>query len=143
MHGGFAEAGELADPSDSGSIVFSRENMLLADSPITNGRDPSERVGRVLTFTGQSLDAPAGMPLLKLPPSAVEYVPPPPNFKKQQAGALQGTAMSYGRGRVIVLGEAAMLTAQISEGHRFGMNLVGAGNRQFVLNALHWLSRLY
>ncbi len=137
MHCGYTEARQFADPGDSGSIVFSRQNGLLADSPITKD------VGRVVTFTGQSLDAPDAMPLLKLPPDAVEYVPPPPKFKEQKAGALQGAALSYGRGRVIVLGEAAMITAQISEGQRFGMNYAGAGNRQFVLNAMHWLSRLW
>ncbi|MBA4183746.1 MAG: hypothetical protein H0X49_07010, partial [Acidobacteria bacterium] len=37
-----------------GDIIFSRENKLLADSPITRGRNQSERVSQVVTFTGQS-----------------------------------------------------------------------------------------
>jgi len=40
------------------------------------------------------------------------------------------------------LGEAAMLTAQVDDGHRFGMNMTGIDNRQFALNVMHWLSRL-
>ncbi len=142
MHAGIAEAPEYADPSDAGSIAFSRRNALLADSAIANGRGPAERVERVLSFTGQSLDAPNAIPLLALPPNAVEFVPPPPDFKKQPAGKLQGAALQFGRGRVVVLGEAGMLTAQVSEGHRFGMNVAGTDNRQFVLNVMHWLSRL-
>jgi hypothetical protein len=142
MHAGIAEARDHADPNDAGSIAFSRRNALLADSAIANGRGPSERVERVLSFTGQSLDAPNAVPLLALPPNAVEFVPPPPNFKEQPAGPLQGAALQFGRGRVVVLGEAGMLTAQVSEGHRFGMNVAGTDNRQFVLNVMHWLSRL-
>ncbi len=53
--------------------------------------------------------------------------------------------MKFGRGRLVVLGEAAMLSAQL-----FGPNQVQFGglgsndldNRQFTLNIMHWLSRL-
>jgi hypothetical protein len=42
---------------------------------------------------------------------------------------------------VVVLGEAAMITAQIDQRqYRFGMNQPGIDNRQFALNVLHWLS---
>lgn len=48
---------------------------------------------------------------------------------------------------VVVLGEAAMLTAQVMRRldgteSKFGMNVPGNHNRQFVLNVLHWLSRV-
>jgi len=142
MHCGFAEARAYADPRDSGSIAFTRANALLPASVIAGGRGPSERIERVLTFTGQSFDAPDGIPLLALPPAAVEFVPPAPDFKKQPAGPLQGAALTFGRGRVVVLGEAAMLTAQVDQGQRFGMNMPGIDNRQFALNVMHWLSRL-
>jgi len=144
MHGGFAEVpAQYRAKEDAGAIEFSRGNGLLSALPITNGRSASERVDRVLSFTGQSLDAPNGMELLKLPSSAVEYVPPPPNFEKQPAGRIQATILEYGEGRVVVIGEAGMLTAQIENGHRFGMNVDGTDNRQFTLNVMHWLSRLF
>ena len=138
MHGGYAE---VPEQNSTDRIIYSRDNQLLADTPIANGRDASERVGRVASFTGQSLDVRDGIPLLKLPPTAVEYVPPPPKFKKQRAGAMQAAAIQYGRGRVVVIGEAGMLTAQIAGGQPFGMNVAGIDNRQFVLNVMHWLSR--
>ena len=51
--------------------------------------------------------------------------------------------MNYGSGRVVVLGEAAMLSAQIdAEGRAFGMNYPNIDNRQFALNIMHWLSSL-
>jgi hypothetical protein len=42
---------------------------------------------------------------------------------------------------VVILGEAAMLTAQVADGVAFGMNIPGNDNRQFALNIMHWLSR--
>ena len=60
-----------------------------------------------------------------------------------QAGG-QGVAVEYGGGRVVVLGEAAMLSAQLHrfDGHAIGMNVSGYDNRQLALNIVHWLSRL-
>ena len=143
MHGGYVEVeDQYAGQTDASSVRFSRENGLLPLSPIVTGRHAAERVDVVQSFTGQSLDAREGFALLALPPSAVEYVPPPPEFKEQRAGRSQAVALEYGRGRVIVLGEAGMLTAQIEDGRRFGMNLPGIDNRQFALNIMHWLSRL-
>jgi len=55
-----------------------------------------------------------------------------------------------GRGRIVVLGEAAMLSAQVlmrpgADGvsrpvFRMGMNRDDIDNQQFALNVLHWLS---
>ena len=52
--------------------------------------------------------------------------------------------MTVGKGRVIVLGEAAMLSAQIGGPNqmKFGMNRAGIDNRQLALNLMHWLSGL-
>ena len=56
------------------SLVFSRQNHLLGDHPITRGRDDSERVNKVQTFTGTSLKGPEGsVPILKLADTAVDY----------------------------------------------------------------------
>jgi hypothetical protein len=52
-------------------------------------------------------------------------------------------AIEYGRGRIVVLGEAAMLSAQRQNGRAFGMQLPGIDNRQLALNIMHWLSRLF
>jgi hypothetical protein len=119
-----------------------RGGTSFSRTAITAGRGPSERVNEVMSFTGQSLDGPDGSALLRLPSSAVEYVPPPPRFKEQRAGNMQAAVLEYERGRVIVLGEAGMLTAQVDDGTTFGMNVPGVDNRQFTLNLVRWLSRL-
>ena len=58
------------------------------------------------------------------------------------AGRAQGIALKFGKGRAVFLGEAAMLTAQVTGQLKFGMNYPGADNRQLALNIVHWLSRL-
>ena len=126
-----------------GDILFSRENKLLADSPITRGRNQGERVSQIITFTGQSLKGNAdSAALLTLPDTAVDTIPQN-KTSVSAAGRTQGLTMKFGKGRVVVLGEAGMLTAQIDDkGRVFGMNYPNNDNKQFALNIMHWLSRL-
>lgn len=55
------------------------------------------------------------------------------------AGRTQALAMPFGKGRVVVFGKAAMLTAQ---NQNFGMNYPGTDGRQLTLNVMHWLTSL-
>ncbi|HYN86070.1 MAG TPA: hypothetical protein VER32_12550 [Pyrinomonadaceae bacterium] len=129
-----------------GREIFSRENGLLADHPITRGRDASERVNRVATFTGQSLKGPQGsVAILRLADTAVDRLPPDGQKTVSAAGRAQGLAFRFRRGRVVVMGEAAMLTAQLAgpEKSKFGgLNQAGIDNRQLALNIMRWLSRV-
>ena len=148
---------KYAEPRSPTLLIFSRENGLLGDHVILRGRSDAERVNRILAFTGQSLSVPAGATaLMKLSPDAREApsrsamqtlarggatLPPAP------AGAAQGLALPFGKGRVVVLGEAALLSAQVARfpgGNeiKMGMNAPGSDDRQFALNVLHWLSGL-
>lgn len=147
------------DAGETTSIVYSRANGLLMSHPITDGRNPDESLSRVVTFTGQSVGVPAGaVPFLKLGPTARDFKPRAPKIEKSggdvritpqygdpvpAAGRAQGVALEVGKGRVVILGEAAMMTAQISgDGHPFGMNVPGNDDRKLALNIMHWLSRL-
>lgn len=129
-----------------GRELFSRENGLLVDHPITRGRDASERINRVATFTGQSLKGPAdSVAFLKLADTAVDRLPPDGEKTLSAAGRSQGLAFKFGKGRVVVMGEAAMLTAQLGgpEKAKFGgLNQTGIDNRQLALNIMHWLSKV-
>jgi hypothetical protein len=151
-------------------LVFSRENGLLGAHPILRGREASEEVKSVRSFTGQSLSVPDGAtPLLKLSATARE-APSPSDLDAEDAaargtgalreaagshsspvaGRAQGIAMMFGKGRVVILGEAGLFSAQIvrlTDGNqqremKFGMNVPGNDDRQFALNVLHWLSGL-
>ena len=165
-------------------LVYTRDNGLLIDHPVTKGRDVSERINSVMTFTGQSLKGPEGsVGFLKLadtakdvpapsqadvqaaiekarqggqtqePPPGGMNLPPGATAVRVQpseqaaisaAGRAQGLVFGFGRGRVVVLGEAAMLSAQMTGpgGMKFGMNRPGIDNRQLALNIVHWLSGL-
>lgn len=173
-----------AETGNMSFLVFTRENNLLADHPITRGRNAAERVNHILTFTGQSLKGPAGsVALLRLADTALDITRPargaardegaaldrlpdgsplPPGATARvtqnarggtsAAGRAQSVALIFGKGRVIVMGEAAMLSAQVVRGPAaqmlgrdefpMGMNRKGIDNRQLALNIMHWLSRL-
>ncbi len=137
--------GYTSDPKNSEggetSLLFTRENNLLGDHPITRGRDDSERIKRVQTFTGQSLKGPAGsVAILKLGDTASDEGPD--GKLMSAAGRAQGVAFAFGEGRVVVMGEAAELSAQLIGTEKFGMNVPGLDNRQMALNIMHWLSGL-
>lgn len=147
-------------------LSYSIENGLLGAHSILRGRDQSESVSLVRTFTGQSLSVPEGVSvLLRLSSTAREAATTDDldaeaaaysNAETDQFGArsvpvasrTQGLAMRFGDGKVVVLGEAAMFSAQVvtlptDNGpvtFRAGMNVPGNDNRQFALNVLHWLS---
>jgi len=152
LSGGFAEDPKYHEPERGVShLVFSEENGLLRAHPITRG------VKRVLTFTGTSLQGPAGaVAFLSLSDSATDRPPGPARVEQaggdtrvlmeygdpQPArGRAQGIAFEFGRGRVVVLGEAGMLRAQRDRTGLVGMNMPGYDNRQLALNIMHWLSR--
>ena len=150
-------------------FVTSRENGLLGTHPVLRGRDASEEVRSLKAFSGQSLGVPAGASvLMKLGETAREVrnrtdletiraavagraaaaTDLIEELSEPVGGRAQGIAMTFGQGRVVVLGEAAMLSAQVSRrgdpptATPMGMNEPGNDNRQFVLNTLHWLSGL-
>jgi hypothetical protein len=157
---------EPTDASITTQLVFSRDNHLLGTHPILRGRNAAETVQTIKSFTGQSLGVPQGAGvLLQLSPVAREVSDtraldaeataraagkPLGEHSQSVAGRAQGLALTAGKGRVVVLGEAAMLSAQVvtlpdaggSRTFKVGMNAPGNDDRQFALNIVHWLSKL-
>jgi hypothetical protein len=156
---GITEDPAHSDARSAYFLIFTRENGLVAEHPVTAGRHGGERISRVMTFGGSSLDPPPGaVSLLRLSPRArerpalsasrgprpgqsavVRYGDPVP-----ARGSAQAIALEFGQGRVVVLSEAGMLTAQRrgAASEPFGMNVKGTDNRQLALNVMRWLSRL-
>jgi hypothetical protein len=133
-------------PRGGGFLVFSRENGLLGNHPIVQGRNEEERLNRVLTYNGQSLRGPEGsVAFLPLANTALDISSD--GDSASAAGRAQGIALEVGEGRIVVLGEAAMLTAQIGgvpfeQKRSVGISSPGSDNKQLALNILHWLSGL-
>lgn len=131
-------------------IVFRRSDGTLIDHPITNGRDPSEKVQSAATFAGSAFRAgPDFQPLMVfgtgrrswMPKEYWQFPPGTPNI--DVAGWFQGGVSEFGQGKIAFFSEAAMFTAQIFDqgSVRAGMNHpLGKDNAQLLLNVMHWLS---
>lgn len=157
------------DQASAGGITtqldFTRENGLLGDHVILRGREPSEQVTHVRSFTGQFLGVPTDAAVLMRLSATARDAAKPTDLDAEDAasrsaeasarglrsspaaGRAQGIAMKFGKGKLVVLGEAGLLSAQIvryADGTemKFGMNVPGNEDRQFALNVLHWLSGL-
>jgi hypothetical protein len=141
--------GQTVDPQNAfprapAQLIFARENGLLGDHPIIWGRGPAEQINRVVTYSGQSLSGPRGsVPFLVLADTAIDRSMQDNSSWAPAAGRCQGLAFIHGEGRVVVLGEAAVLSAQFNaQNQPFGMNDPRTDNRQLSLNIMHWLSGL-
>lgn len=131
-------------------IVFRRSDGSLVDHPITNGRDPSEKIHSVATFAGSAFkEGPDFQPLLVFGQGRRSWMPkeywkfPPGTPNIDIAGWFQGGVSEFGEGRIAFFSEAAMFTAQIFDQGRVraGMNHpLGKDNAQLLLNVMHWLS---
>jgi hypothetical protein len=130
-------------PGSPARLIFSRENGLLGNHPIVRGRGPSEQLNFIVTYSGQSLKGPReSVAFLRLGDSARDRSLTE-NAAISAAGRCQGLALVHGKGRVVVLGEAAVLSAQFfGPNQKVGMNDEGTDNRQLALNIMHWLSGL-
>ena len=123
--------------------------------PVFLGRNPSERVPFITTFTGSAFTLLPGsqvMPLMGLYEGTLLMYP----LKSQEqslttprgpgSGTLQGGVLQLGKGRVALMAEASMFSAQIADyispGFKMGMNNTeyAPHNVQFALNLVHWLT---
>lgn len=137
-------------PND-GTDIFTLTSGLHS-SPITTGLRTGEEITSLQTFTGQAFRIPShAMPIVTLD-ARFELLLPKTAWVfdkdcevQSAAGLVQGALLNYGKGRVVVFGEAAMFSAQTQGGSRkMGMNAPTATqNPQFLLNVIHWLDRLY
>jgi hypothetical protein len=147
--------GRVFDRVSGGGITtaleFSRGNGRLGEHGILRGGGRTGQITRVRTAGGRSLGVPRGAAiLLKLSDTAREAMTrddlEAEEFASRQeadiagsfsipvAGRAQALALSFGKGRLVVLGDAGLLSAP-------GLNVPDADNRQFALNVIHWLSR--
>jgi hypothetical protein len=143
MSNGHTQDAANASKADKrpGLIVYTRQRGL-AEHPVTTGRGADERVHTVLTFSGQSLEGPAGsVAFMRLADTAVDHLAS--GGQRSAAGRAQGIALPFGTGRAVVLAEAGMLSAQLAGPNSapLGMNRPGIDNRQLALNIMRWLSR--
>ena len=149
MLDGWTHGKPSGDPPD----LFTLADGTLKPHPILEGRNPDERIGSVATFTGHAFQGSQQVaPLIVFGPGARGWTDVGQNFddiseenwpRFSVEGWLHGATGRLGEGRFVLLGEAAMCTAQVDEEGAFGMNHPQAKqNAQFCLNAVHWLDAL-
>jgi hypothetical protein len=141
--------GFAADTSKPGPDYFYRKDNTLLPCSITNGRNSDEFISKVVTFTGQAFLSPTGATdILRfdkrylLLQSDTAWVFGPGTKYTPIAGWSQGACMKFGRGRLVMFGEAAMFTAQLAgpTQAKIGMNSEFAEeNYKLLLNIIHWL----
>ena len=153
---GFNFINSYALRKDKKPEIFSRELKNLTSNKITNGRNKSEQVDSIRIFGGSAFIPPPGATIIsKLDDSYNVFLPT--KAEKLSAtriddttavlsglGLANGAFMEYGRGRIVVFGEAASFSAQLQgdEKRKMGMNNPQARqNPQFLLNIIHWLDR--
>jgi len=141
--------GYVMHDSTRGIGFFSTRNQSLPENDITLGRNNEEKVDHVVSFTGQGFKIPAEAKsiltldehyTLLLPDTAGVFTKDTPKMNMKDWS--QGAYRQYGKGRVVVFGEAAMFTAQIAgtDNNKVGMNDLRADqNYRLLLNILHWL----
>jgi hypothetical protein len=132
--------------------VFRLDDNSLMDHSITKGSPHSERITQVKTFGGSAFQIPeTAKPLLMLGKSATSLVPGVPfqvNAKTPRVsmnGWYQGAVLEVGKGRVAVFSEGMAFSSQliVSTGKKHGLVSGGAEqNEQFLLNVMHWLSKV-
>jgi hypothetical protein len=134
-------------------LVFRRADRTLRPHAITAGRNGDEHIDSVATFWGQAFQRidERVEELLVFAPGVVSLNPDTAwRFSDRTPtvpvdGWLQGAALRFGAGRVVILGEAGMLSAQLTGERRVpvGMNArVASQNAQFTINVLRWLAGL-
>lgn len=141
--------GFAIDTTMPGPAFFYRNNNTLSDNIITNGRSLSEKVDSIASFTGQAFPVPADASSIlqfdkkyTLLLSDTAWVFDSTTRKINIEGWSQAAFKKYGKGRVVVSGEAAMFTAQLAGPQKYqaGMNSpVAKKNYQLLLNIIHWL----
>ncbi len=143
--------GFAADTAKPGGAFFYRKDNTLLPCSITNGRNANESVNKVVTFTGQALKTPSGATTILrfdkrylLLESDTAWVFDSGTRYTAIDGWSQGAYMKYGKGRLVMFGEAAMFTAQLAgpAKAKIGMNSDYAEeNYKLLLNIIHWLDR--
>ncbi len=123
----------IGPAAEAASPVELARGRGIAEHPAASGREEvNEEVGTVITRGGSSISIPpGGVSLLTSPGSP--------------AGSALAGLCAHGNGRVAIFGDPAILTATLVREsgtvRRVGINST-AGNRQFALNVMHWLTRL-
>lgn len=132
-------------PDQNGFDTFLKIEASIGSHEVTEGID------QVMTFTGQAFEIPESADgLLRFPEGSFSLEPDTAwrfnenTYARRIDGWYQGALLSYGVGKVVVFGEAAMFTTQLAGDRKIkvGMNTKGAEqNAKLLRNVMAWISK--
>ncbi len=143
--------GFALDTTKRGGVdMFYRAKGTLKSNAITNGRNKTEWIDSVGTFTGSGFEIPKiAEPILifnsnykmLMPQEAWNFTDQTPRIPIE--GFSQIAYLKYDKGRIVMSGEAAMFSCQRASSRSVGLcSPEVPQNQQFLLNIIHWLDRL-
>ncbi|MFA7359602.1 MAG: DUF4350 domain-containing protein [Candidatus Kapaibacterium sp.] len=132
-----------------GTGFFNLKDGTLIESTITKGRDKNQSVEKIVSFTGQGFKIPeAAKSILTFDEKYFNLLPDTAwvfndsTIRLNVKGWSQLAYRTFGKGKVVVSGEAAMFTAQLAgpKSFKVGMNNEDAReNHILLLNIIRWL----
>lgn len=141
--------GFVFDSLSRGPAYFNVRNKTLTESIITKGKGTEKSVQQIASFTGQAFKIPEDATgILTFSKGYINMLPDTAwvfddkTTRMNAEGWWQGAYKKYGKGRVVVFGEAAMFSAQLAGPQRVKMgmnNETAPENFQLLLNIIHWL----
>ena len=132
-----------------GMELFYRSKGNLLPTSITDGRSGDESVDTIRVFTGQGFKVPSEAIIFTQLDSTYTIMMPDEAWEFNDStrrvsgeGFAHGAYRKFGKGRVVMVAEAAMFSAQLAgpNASKMGMNHPTARNNpQLLLNIIHWL----
>jgi len=129
--------------------VFERSKNMIMDSPVTIDSKYTKKISYIASFAGSVFQAPENAsPFMIYDDSHVILMPDvawqfsEETKKENSEGWVQGACLKYENGKIVFLGEAAMITAQLGDhGNKVGMNNPkdAPENAQLALNIFRYL----
>lgn len=129
---------------------FTKKDGTLLNNVVTSDQSPFKNVDSIVTFTGSAFKiSQKSIPVLILDKQYKLVYPDTASKFHETTRSISGEGfyqlalMEYGKGKIVVSGEAAMFSAQLAGPHKkkLGFNNPGAHqNCQLILNLFHWLT---
>jgi len=142
--------GHAEDFSQISQDIFHRANGTLGSNVITDGRDISEKVDSIKTFSGAALKLPEdASPILTFDGDWEQWLPEVAwdfsNIESESIeGLSQGAFKRFGNGKIVVFGDGNMFSAQNTDwGGAMGFIAPNTKhNHKLLLNIVHYLDGL-
>jgi len=142
--------GHAMDKITANPHYFNINNKTLHSNIITKGRNHSEIIDSILTFSGSAMNLPVdAKPILTFDKDWLHYLPERAwdfeNIKPTSIeGLSQGAFMEYGIGKLVIFGDGNMFSAQVDkDGEVAGfIHPYAKHNYRLLLNIIHYLDGL-